>query len=145
MSSLDILNATWHILTGDAEILSHLNLTSQSTVEQKAGKVQKEREPEGLAKNNVPMICMYPENGLPSQSNSMIYDSEVQIDIYAVSLFKCMTIGKRIQKLLNGTLPQVADGQSFEFQFMGEFAGESKISGVKKYSQRWILGDAVWR
>ena len=145
MSSVDILNALWHSLTGSAEILALLNLPPSATVDQKASKVQREREPNGLATTNIPLICIYPQEGLPSRLNSMVYDAEVQVDIYASNLFQCMTIGKLIQKLWNGQLPNVTSGQSFELEFMGEFGGEAKINGIKKYSQRWCLGDVIWR
>ncbi len=147
MSSLDILNALWLIIATDTELLLYLNLTPQSTVNQKAAKIQKEREPDGLAKNNIPLICMYPMDGLPNRLNSMVYDAEVQVDIYTASLYQCMLIGKRLQspKVWNGIVPPVQSGASFEMEFMGEFAGESDVVGIKKYSQRWALGDVLWR
>jgi len=142
--AVDIINGIWTVLMTNSAFLTSLGLNpGTATTEQKSKKLQKEKEPEGLATQNIPLGCIYPVPGLKKRWNYTIYEAEFQIDFYAATLFAAMSSGKIAQNLLNNTTPTIPGGFVFECEFLDDFAGASEIVGIKKYSQRYMINDIV--
>ncbi len=144
MPAIDIINGIWVALMTSADFLISFGLDpNTATIEQKSNRLQKEREPEGLAVQNLPLACIYPVPGFKKRWNYTIYEAEFQIDFYARSLFLAMASGRAAQTLLNNKTPPIPGGFVFECEFLDDFAGESRVMGIKKYSQRYAINDIV--
>lgn len=146
MADVDIINGIWWVVTDNTDFLTSIGLNpATATIDQKAQKVQREREPDGLATQNIPLVCIYPVPGLKKRFNYTVYEAEFQIDFYAKSLFLAMTSGKIAMNLLNNTTPPVDGGFVFDCEFLDGAAGESGVTGIKKYCQRYMINDVIVR
>lgn len=143
MSAVDQMNAVWKQLTDDAVFLAFFGLIPSSTIALKAGKVQKEMEPNGLTSTNNLMVCIFPATGLRSRYNPEVYDANFQADIFAPSLFTAMSIGKEIMRLLHNQTIAVSNTANFAIEFLNEASGSSGVTGVKKHSMRFEMSEVI--
>lgn len=139
MADVDIINEVWKRLTDDADYLALHSLPSNATPQQKAGRMQKEQEPNNLATTNIPLTCIYPIPGLPDKNNDLVYEANVQLDIYASSLFQAMTIGKKARELLHDTDLPVG----FRMYFVSSASSEARVQGIKKYIMRFEISEVI--
>lgn len=149
MSGLDVVNSAWAKLCADSTFLDYHGLTTGSTAAQKAVKVQKEMEPDGLTTDNVPLTCIYPIPGLRSKVNETVYDSMFEVAYYsnsssgaksATTKAGTMVMGDRGQTLLHGIQ---LSGDTIKIEFQSEFQTNSNVAGIKKFIQRYKVGEVI--
>lgn len=138
MADVDIINEVWKVLTDDVGYLALHNLPSNATAQQKAGRMQKEQEPNNLATTNIPLTCIYPIPGM-IDNNFLVYEANVQLDIYASSLFQAMTIGKRARELLHDTDLPVG----LKMYFVSSASSDARVQGIKKYIMRFEISEVI--
>lgn len=149
MSDLSIINSVFGKLKADSVFLGHLGLTTISPMADIAKKIQKEMEPDGLSKDNIPLVCIYPIPGVRSRYNACMYDAMFEVAIYsnnssgaksATTNAGTMVIGERARELLHYV--QLA-GATFKTEFQTSYQGPSNVSGIKKYVMRFKVGEEI--
>lgn len=142
MSADKIMTSIWQVLANDAGFLSLLGLDpATATNADKAKKIQKNIDPDGLATTNIPLCCLYPTPGTMSRRNTLVYDSQFQLTFFAADLHRAMQLGEAAQKLLTFrdlTVPSIG---TFEIQFISEYASSSGVAGIKRFDQRFSVSE----
>ena len=147
MSDFAIVNSVFGKLIADSVFLGYLGLTPSSPMADKAKKIQKEMEPDGLAQN-VPLVCIYPIPGVRSRYNDCVYDSMFEVAIYSNSssgippgkTAGTMLIGQRARDLLH----QVQlSGATFKTEFQTSYQYATQVSGIKKYVMRFLVSEVI--
>ena len=149
MSDISIANSIFTKLVADATFLDYHGLTTASTNAQKAVKIQKEMEPDGLTIDNIPLTCIYPIPGLRSKLNHLVYDAMFEITHYSSSSVGVksatqkagtMVMGARAKSLIHQI--QLA-GATFKVEFQSSFQSNSNVPGIKKYTQRFKISEEL--
>ncbi len=133
---LNILDAVFTTFTNDATLLACFGLTPSSTITQKTARFKKEQEPDSAVTSSVvPLLLMYPQPGVGSTANWLIYKGKFALDIFASDLPRAMQIGERAKKLLHGKRLPVTGMAAFDCFHVYETAFRTGITGVKGFRQ----------
>ena len=149
MSDFSIINSVFGKLKADSTFLAYFGLTTASTMPEKVAKIQKEIDPEGLTKDNIPLVCIYPIPGARSRVNGCVYDSMFEVAIYsdnssgtksATTKAGTMRIGDTARSLLHYVQ---LSGDTFKTEFQSSFQTSSNVSGIKKYIMRFKVSEGI--
>ena len=149
MSDFSIINSVFGKLKADSTFLAYFGLTTASLMPAIVAKIQKELEPDGLTKDNIPLCCIYPIPGVRSRSNGCVYDGMFEVAIYsdnstgvksATTKAGTMRIGDTVRDLLHYV--QLA-GDTFKTEFQSSFQTSSGVSGIKKYILRFKVSEGI--
>jgi len=149
LSDLSIVNSVFGKLKADSVFLGYLGLTTSSLMPAIVAKIQKEMEPTGLTKDNVPLVCIYPIPGVRSRLNDLIYDAFFEVAIFsdsstniksATTKTGTMQIGERARELLHYVQ---LGGATFKTEFQSSFQSSSGATGVKKYVMRFKVSEEI--
>jgi len=149
LSDFAIVNSVFGKLIADSVFLGYLGLTPSSPMADKAKKIQKEMEPDGLAQN-VPLVCIYPIPGVRSRYNDLVYDAMFEVAIYSNNSSSpvnsgtiktgTMVIGQRARDLLH----QVQlSGATFKTEFQTSYQYATQVSGIRKYVMRFLVSEVI--
>lgn len=143
MSDLTITNSVFGKLTADSIFLGYLGLTVESSESEKAARIQREIDPEGLSLSTIPLVCIYPVPGARPKGNNMIYDAMFEVAVYSSNsngAAGTMLIGERARDLLH----QIElGGATFNVEFQTSYQYSSDISGIKKYVMRFLVSEVI--
>jgi len=149
MSDFSIINSVFGKLKADSTFLAYFGLTTTSLMPAIVAKIQKELDPDGLTKDNIPLCCIYPIPGLRSRVNGCVYDGMFEVAIYsdnstgtksATSKAGTMRIGETAMGLLHQK--QLA-GSTFLTEFQSSFQSSSGVIGIKKYIMRFKVSEVI--
>ena len=149
MSDFSIINSVFGKLKADSTFLGYFGLTTASNMGDIVKKVQKELDPDGLTKDNIPLCCIYPIPGVRSRVNGCVYDGMFEVAIYSdnstgVKSATTKTGTMRIGDTARGLLHYVQlGGNSFLTEFQSSFQSSSGVSGIKKYILRFKVGEVI--
>jgi len=157
MSDFSIINSVFGKLKADSTFLAYFGLTTTSLMPAIVAKIQKELEPDGLTKDNIPLCCIYPIPGVRSRVNGCVYDGMFEVAIYsdnstgvksATTKAGTMRIGKSLIGDVStgekGLLHQVQlGGSTFLTEFQSSFQSSSGVSGIKKYIMRFKVSEVI--
>jgi len=155
MSDFSIINSVFGKLKADSTFLAYFGLTTASTMPDIVKKIQKELDPDGLTKDNIPLCCIYPIPGVRSRINGCVYDGMFEVAIFSnhssapakivsssgsVTYPGTMVIGDRVMDLLHYV--QLA-GDTFKTEFQSSFQTSSGVAGIKKYIMRFKVSEVI--
>jgi hypothetical protein len=149
LSDFSIINSVFGKLKADSTFLAYFGLTTASTMPEIVKKIQKEIDPDGLTKDNIPLVCIYPIPGLRSRVNGCVYDGMFEVAIYsdnstgvksATTKAGTMRIGARAMNLLHYVQ---LSGDTFKTEFQSSFQSSSGVSGIKKYIMRFKVSEVI--
>ena len=151
MSDISIINSVFGKLKADSVFLDYLGLTPSSPMPQIVAKIQKEMEPNGLTKDNIPLVCIYPIPGVRSRLNDLVYDAFFEVAIFsdsstnvksATTRAGTMRIGERARELLHYVQ---LGGATFKTEFQSSFQSSSGVAGIKEYVMRFKVSEIIER
>ncbi len=144
MSADKITTALWQALAGDNQLLTLLGVDpATATNTQKAQKIQKNIDSDGLVTANIPLTCVYPIPGTMSRRNTLVYDSQFQLTFYESQLWKAMKLAERAQNLLTFRDMVIPGVGTFAIQFLSEYASSSGVPGIKRFDQRYQISEIL--
>ena len=149
MSDFSIINSVFGKLKADPTFLAYFGLTTASAIADIVKKIQKEIDPDGLTKDNIPLVCIYPIPGLRSRVNGCVYDGMFEVAIYsdnstgvksATTKAGTMRIGDTVRDLLHYVQ---LSGNTIKTEFQTSFQTSSGVAGIKKYILRFKVGEVI--
>jgi len=149
LSDFSIINSVFGKLKADPTFLAYFGLTTASAIADIVKKIQKEIDPDGLTKDNIPLVCIYPIPGLRSRVNGCVYDGMFEVAIYsdnstgvksATTKAGTMRIGDTVRDLLHYVQ---LSGNTIKTEFQTSFQTSSGVAGIKKYILRFKVGEVI--
>jgi len=149
LSDFSIINSVFGKLKADSTFLAYFGLTTASAIADIVKKIQKEIDPDGLTKDNIPLVCIYPIPGLRSRVNGCVYDGMFEVAIYsdnstgvksATTKAGTMRIGDTVRDLLHYVQ---LSGNTIKTEFQTSFQTSSGVAGIKKYILRFKVSEVI--